>query len=35
MTADEVAGLATYLCSEAARGINGQGLVLDGGAFQG
>lgn len=35
MTAEEVAGLATYLCSEAARGINGQGIVIDGGAFQG
>jgi NAD(P)-dependent dehydrogenase (short-subunit alcohol dehydrogenase family) len=35
MTADEVAGLATYLCSEAARGINGQSLVIDGGALQG
>jgi NAD(P)-dependent dehydrogenase (short-subunit alcohol dehydrogenase family) len=35
MTAEEVAGLTTYLCSEAARGINGQGIVLDGGALQG
>jgi NAD(P)-dependent dehydrogenase (short-subunit alcohol dehydrogenase family) len=35
MTAEEVAGLATYLCSEAARGINGQGIVVDGGALQG
>jgi NAD(P)-dependent dehydrogenase (short-subunit alcohol dehydrogenase family) len=35
MTAEEVAGLATYLCSEAARGINGQGIVIDGGAVQG
>ena len=34
MTADEVANLATYLCSEAARGINGQGIVIDGGAVQ-
>jgi NAD(P)-dependent dehydrogenase (short-subunit alcohol dehydrogenase family) len=34
MTAEEVASLATYLCSEAARGINGQGIVLDGGAVQ-
>ena len=34
MTADEVAALATYLCSEAARGINGQGIVVDGGAVQ-
>ncbi|HEX9095101.1 MAG TPA: SDR family oxidoreductase [Candidatus Dormibacteraeota bacterium] len=35
MTAEEVAGLATYLCSEAARGINGQGILIDGGAVQG
>ena len=35
MTAEEVAGIAAYLCSEAARGINGQGIVLDGGALQG
>jgi NAD(P)-dependent dehydrogenase (short-subunit alcohol dehydrogenase family) len=34
MTAEEVAGLATYLCSEAARGINGQGIVIDGGSVQ-
>lgn len=34
ITAEEVASLATYLCSEAARGINGQGIVLDGGALQ-
>ena len=34
MTAEEVASLATYLCSEAARGINGQGIVIDGGAVQ-
>jgi 3-hydroxybutyrate dehydrogenase len=34
MTADEVASLATYLCSEAARGITGQGIVLDGGSLQ-
>jgi len=34
MTAEEVASLATYLCSEAARGINGQGIVVDGGALQ-
>jgi NAD(P)-dependent dehydrogenase (short-subunit alcohol dehydrogenase family) len=34
MTVDEVASLATYLCSEAARGINGQGIVIDGGAVQ-
>jgi NAD(P)-dependent dehydrogenase (short-subunit alcohol dehydrogenase family) len=35
MTAPEVAALATYLCSEVARGINGQSLVIDGGAVQG
>jgi NAD(P)-dependent dehydrogenase (short-subunit alcohol dehydrogenase family) len=35
MTAPEVAGLTTYLCSEMARGINGQSLIIDGGAIQG
>jgi len=35
MTGPEVAGLTTYLCSEVARGINGQSLVIDGGALQG
>lgn len=34
MTAEEVASLATYLCSDTARGINGQGIVLDGGSVQ-
>jgi NAD(P)-dependent dehydrogenase (short-subunit alcohol dehydrogenase family) len=35
MTAAEVAAMTTYLCSELARGINGQSLVIDGGALQG
>ena len=35
MTAEEVAACTTYLCSEAARGVNGQGIVIDGGAVQG
>lgn len=34
MTAEEVASLATYLCSDSAGGINGQGIVLDGGSVQ-
>jgi NAD(P)-dependent dehydrogenase (short-subunit alcohol dehydrogenase family) len=34
MTAEEVAALTTYLCSDAARGINGQGIVIDGGSLQ-
>jgi NAD(P)-dependent dehydrogenase (short-subunit alcohol dehydrogenase family) len=34
MTVDEVASLAVYLCTEAARGITGQGIVLDGGSVQ-
>jgi NAD(P)-dependent dehydrogenase (short-subunit alcohol dehydrogenase family) len=34
MTANEVAALATFLCTNAASGINGQGIVLDGGAVQ-
>lgn len=34
MTAAEVAAVVTFLCSEAARGVNGQGIVLDGGAVQ-
>jgi NAD(P)-dependent dehydrogenase (short-subunit alcohol dehydrogenase family) len=35
MTAAEVAAMTTYLCSEAARGINGQAIIIDGGALQG
>ncbi len=35
ITPEEVAALAAYLCSDAARGINGQGIVVDGGAVQG
>ena len=35
MTAEEVAALTTYLCSELARGVNGQGIIVDGGAVQG
>jgi NAD(P)-dependent dehydrogenase (short-subunit alcohol dehydrogenase family) len=35
MTAPEVASLTAYLCSEVARGINGQSLIIDGGAVQG
>ena len=34
MTAEEVAGIAAFLCTEEARGINGQGIVLDGGGVQ-
>src|SRR5438445_12184107 len=34
MTAAEVASMTAFLCSEAARGVNGQGLVVDGGAVQ-
>jgi NAD(P)-dependent dehydrogenase (short-subunit alcohol dehydrogenase family) len=34
MTAQEVAAFTAYLCSEGARGINGQGIVIDGGAVQ-
>ena len=35
ITAEEIASLAVFLCSEEARGINGQGLVIDGGGVQG
>jgi len=34
MTTREVAALVTFLCSQTARGITGQGIVLDGGALQ-
>jgi NAD(P)-dependent dehydrogenase (short-subunit alcohol dehydrogenase family) len=34
MSTGEVAALITFLCSQAARGITGQGIVLDGGALQ-
>jgi len=34
MTVKEVAAFTAYLCSEAARGVNGQGIVIDGGAVQ-
>jgi 3-hydroxybutyrate dehydrogenase len=34
MTAGEVAALIAFLCSETAKGITGQGIVLDGGALQ-
>jgi NAD(P)-dependent dehydrogenase (short-subunit alcohol dehydrogenase family) len=34
MTAEEVAGIAAFLCTEEARGINGQSIVIDGGGVQ-
>jgi enoyl-[acyl-carrier-protein] reductase (NADH) len=34
MTATEVASVAAFLCTDEARGINGQGIVLDGGGLQ-
>ena len=34
MQPDEIAYLALCLCDERARGINGQGIVLDGGGVQ-
>ena len=33
MTAEEVAFAVTFLCDERARGINGQAIVIDGGAL--
>lgn len=35
MTAQEVASIAVFLSTHEARGINGQGIVLDGGGVQG
>jgi 3-hydroxybutyrate dehydrogenase len=35
MTTDEIAALTLFLCSAVAGGINGQGIVVDGGAVQG
>lgn len=34
MTAEEVAAVAAFLCTDEARGINGQGIVIDGGGVQ-
>jgi len=34
MTSDEIASLVAFLCTDKARGINGQGIVLDGGGLQ-
>jgi 3-hydroxybutyrate dehydrogenase len=34
MTPEEVASMALFLCTEAARGITGQGIVIDGGSVQ-
>ena len=31
---EEVAGLVDYLCSDAAAGVTGQALHIDGGSFQ-
>lgn len=35
MTPQEIASLVAFLCTDEARGINGQGIVLDGGGLQG
>lgn len=34
MSPDEIAATVVYLASEAARGVNGQGIVIDGGGVQ-
>ncbi|HYM48975.1 MAG TPA: SDR family NAD(P)-dependent oxidoreductase [Candidatus Limnocylindrales bacterium] len=34
MSVDEIAAMALFLCSEDARGITGQGIVIDGGGVQ-
>jgi NAD(P)-dependent dehydrogenase (short-subunit alcohol dehydrogenase family) len=31
---DEVAAAVVFLCTDAARGINGESLVIDGGEFR-
>lgn len=35
MSVEEIAATALFLCSEAARGITGQGIIVDGGGVQG
>ena len=35
ITSEEVAAATVFLCDEEARGINGQTIVLDGGAIGG
>jgi NAD(P)-dependent dehydrogenase (short-subunit alcohol dehydrogenase family) len=34
MSVDEIAAMALFLCAEEARGITGQGIVIDGGGLQ-